>query len=210
MPERLAFEMALEAGNVRFRRHLRQVQAVLGHADRADPVREIVHDDPVGALDPFPRVAVFHLLAGDVKRVALGLNLWIRQTGIVFQQRQLICHHGVLQNRILRLRLVGWPRVIIVVWPHVVKVGAQRETKHHGITALVAEVNVGPVGDAINGADVKLALLLNLPGEILRVVVSFVLQLQAQWLPGVWYSTPPNSEAGPWNIWSPLMEPAFW
>ena len=171
--------MALEAGNVRFGCDLRQVETVLRHADRADPLRQIVHNDPVGAFDPFARVAVFHLLAGDVKRVALGLNLRIRQAGIVFQQRQLVCHHGVLQNRILRLRPVCRARVIIVVRPHVVKVGAQREAKHHRIAALVAEVNVGPVGDAINGADVKLALLLNLPGEVLRVVIPFILQLQA-------------------------------
>lgn len=179
MPERLAFQMALEAGNVRFGCDLRQVETVLRHADRADPLRQIVHNDPVGAFDPFARVAVFHLLAGDVKRVALGLNLRIRQTGIVFQQRQLVCHHGVLQNRILRLRPVCRARVIIVVWPHVVKVGAQREAKHHRIAALVAEVNVGPVGDAINGADVKLALLLNLSGEVVRVVIPFIFQLQA-------------------------------
>ena len=184
MSERFAFQMALQAGNVRFRRHLRQVETVLRHADRTDPVREIVHDDPVGALDPFPRVAVFYLLAGDVQRIAFHLNFWIRQAGIVFQQRQLVCHHGVLQNRILRLRLVCRPRVVVVVRPHVVEVGAQRKAKHHRIAALVAEVNVGPIGDAINGADVKLALLLNLPGEVLRVVIPLVLQLQAQWLPG--------------------------
>ena len=179
MPERLAFQMAPEAGNVRFRRHLRQVETVLRHADRADPLRQIVHNDPVSAFDPFARVAVFHLLAGDVQRVAFHLNFRIRQAGIVFQQRQLVCHHGVLQNRILRLRLVCRARVIIVVRPHVVKVGAQREAKHHRIAALVAEVNVGPVGDAINGADVKLALLLNLSGEVLRVVIPLIFQLQA-------------------------------
>ena len=183
MPERFAFKMALEAGDIGFGGDLRQIQAVLRHADRADPVREIVHHDPVGAFDPFPRVAVFHLLAGDVQRIAFHLNFRIGQTGVVFQQGQLVCHHGVLQNRILRLRPVGRPRVIVVVRPHVVEVGAQREAKHHRVATLVAEVNVGPVGDAINGADVKLALLLNLPGEVLRVVVPFVLQLQAQRLP---------------------------
>ena len=85
MPERFTFQMALEAGDVRFGRHLRHVEAVFRHADRADPLRQIVHDDPVGALDPFARVAVFHLLAGDVQRVALGLNFRIGQTGVVFQ-----------------------------------------------------------------------------------------------------------------------------
>ena len=75
------------------------------------------------------------------------------------------------------------PRVVVIVRPHVVKVGAQRKAKHYGVAALVAEVNVGPIGDAVNGADVKLALLLNLSGELLRVVVTFVLQLQAQRLP---------------------------
>ena len=89
----------------------------------------------------------------------------------------------MLNDRILRLRLVFGPRVIIVARPHVVKVGAQRKAKHQGITALIAEVNVGPVGDAVNGADVKLALLLNLAGKIFAVVIAFVLQLQAQRLP---------------------------
>ena len=184
MPQRFAFQMALEAGDVRFRCHLRQVETVLRHADRTDPVRQIVHDDPVGALDPFPRVAIFHLLTGDVQRIPFDLNFRIGEACVVFQQRQLVCHHGVLQDRILRLRLVCRPRVVIVVRTHVVKVGAQREAKHHRIATLVAEVNVSPVSDAINGADVKLALLLNLPGEILRVVITFVLQLQAQRLPG--------------------------
>ena len=179
MSQRFAFKVTLKAGNIGFGCNLRQVETVLRHADRADPLRQIVHDDPVGALDPFAGVAIFHLLAGDVQRIAFGLDLRIRQARVIFQQRQLVRYHGVLKDRILRLRLIFWPRVVIVVRPHVVKVSAQGKAKHQGITALIAEVNVGPVGDAVNGADVKLALLLNFSGEVLRVVVSFVLQLQA-------------------------------
>lgn len=84
---------------------------------------------------------------------------------VIFQQRQLVRYHGVLNDRILRLRLIFWPRVVIVVRPHVVKVSAQGKAKHQGITALIAEVNVGPVGDAVNGADVKLALCSIFPAK---------------------------------------------
>ena len=85
----------------------------------------------------------------------------------------------MLEDRILRLRLIRRPRIVVIVRTHIVKVGAQREAKHQGIATLVAEVNVGPIGDAVNGADVKLALLLNFPGEVLRVIIPFILQLQA-------------------------------
>ena len=51
--QRFAFKMTLKAGNIGFGCDLRQVEAVLRHADRADPLRQIVRDDPVGALDPF-------------------------------------------------------------------------------------------------------------------------------------------------------------
>ena len=76
--------MTLKAGNIGFGGDLRQIQAVLRHADRADPLRQIVHDDPVGALDPFAGVAVFHLLAGNIQRIAFGLDLRIRQPALYF------------------------------------------------------------------------------------------------------------------------------
>lgn len=93
MSQRFAFKMTLKAGNIGFGCDLRQVEAVLRHADRADPLRQIVHDDPVGALDPFAGVAVFYLLASDVQRIAFGLDLWITRARVIFQQRQAVRYH---------------------------------------------------------------------------------------------------------------------
>ncbi len=87
MAQRLAFQMALEAGNLRFGRHLRQVKAIFRNADRADPIGKIVHHDPVSTLDPFARITVFHLFTRYIQRIALHLNFRIRQPGIIFQQR---------------------------------------------------------------------------------------------------------------------------
>ena len=87
MAQRLAFQMALEAGNLGFGRHLRQVKAIFRNTDRADPVRKIVHHDPVGTLDPLARITVFHLFACYIQRIALHLDFRVRQPGIVFQQR---------------------------------------------------------------------------------------------------------------------------
>ena len=89
----------------------------------------------------------------------------------------------MLNNRILRFRLVFRTAIIVIAWPQIVKIGAQRETEHNGIAPLIAQVNVGPIGHTVNGADVKLALLLYLAGEILGVVVSLILQFQTQRLP---------------------------
>ncbi|MOA18015.1 hypothetical protein D3C78_1383000 [compost metagenome] len=179
MPQRFAFEMTLQAGHVRFGRHLRHVEAIFRHADRTDPLRQIVHDDPIRALYAFTGIAIFYLLARDVQRVTFCLDFRIGQARIVFQQRELIRHHRVLDDRVLRLRLIFWSRIVVIGRPHIVKVSPQRETKHHGVAALVAEVNVGPIGDAINGTNVKLALLLDLACKVLGVVVALVFQLQA-------------------------------
>ncbi|MNP54168.1 hypothetical protein D3C76_1487020 [compost metagenome] len=89
----------------------------------------------------------------------------------------------MLNDRVLRLRSIRRARIVVIRRTHIVEVGAQRDTKHKGVAALVAEVNVGPIGDAVNGADVKLALLFDLARKIFGVVITFVFQLQAQRLP---------------------------
>ena len=66
MSQRFAFQMAFQAGDIGFSGDLRQIKAVFRHADRADPLRQIVHDDPVSAHDPFTGVAVLHLFTGNV------------------------------------------------------------------------------------------------------------------------------------------------
>ena len=176
--------MAFQAGDISFRSDLRHIETVFRHADRANPFWQIVHDDPIRAFDPFPRVTVFHLLAGDVQRIAFHLNFRVRQSGVVFQQRQLVSDDRVLQDGVLRLRLIFRSRVIVIRWAQIVEVCPQRHAKHEGVAAFIAEVNVGPIGDAVNGADVKLALLLQLTREILLIIVAFILQFQAQRLPG--------------------------
>lgn len=74
MSQRFAFQMAFQAGDIGFSGDLRQIKAVFRHADRADPLRQIVHDDPVSAHDPFTGVAVLHLFAGNVQRIAFDLD----------------------------------------------------------------------------------------------------------------------------------------
>ncbi len=90
----------------------------------------------------------------------------------------------MLQDGILRLWLIFRAGIVVIVWSQIVKVSPQRDPKHQGVPALIAEVNVGPIGDAINSADVKLALLIQLAGKILLVIITFILQFQAQRLPG--------------------------
>ena len=90
----------------------------------------------------------------------------------------------MLQDGILRLWLIFRAGVVVIVWPQIVEVSPQRDPKHKGVPALIAEVNVGPIGDAINSADVKLALLIQLARKILLVIVSLILQFQTQRLPG--------------------------
>ena len=167
MAQRFTFQMTLEAGNLRFGRHLRQVKTIFRNTDRADPVGKIVHHDPVGTFDPFARITIFHLFAGHIQRIALHLNFRIGQ-----------------QDGILRLWLIFRAGVVVIVWPQIVEVSPQRDPKHKGVPALIAEVNVGPIGDAINSADVKLALLIQLARKILLVIVSLILQFQTKRLPG--------------------------
>ena len=90
----------------------------------------------------------------------------------------------MLQDGILRLWLIFRAGVVVIVWPQIVEVSPQRDPKHKGVPALIAEVNVGPIGGAINSADVKLALLIQLARKILLVIVSLILQFQTQRLPG--------------------------
>ncbi|CCJ86397.1 hypothetical protein BN133_2774 [Cronobacter dublinensis 582] len=183
MAERLAFEMVLKARHVGFRRHLRHVQPRFGHPDAVHAFRQVVHDDAVGALDAFARVAIFILLAGHIERVAFDLNLRVVKPGVIFQRGELIGHHAVLQHRILRLRIIFRATAIVIRRAQIVKVGAQRKAEHHRVAALVAQINVRPVGDAVDSADVELALLIDFAREVLGVVVAFILQLQAQRLP---------------------------
>lgn len=91
----------------------------------------------------------------------------------------------MLQDSILRLRLIFRAGVVVIVWSQIVKVSPQRDPKHKGVAALIAEVNVGPIGDAINSADVKLALLIQLARKILLVIITLILQFQTQRLRGV-------------------------
>ncbi len=90
----------------------------------------------------------------------------------------------MLQDSILGLWLIFRAGIVIIRGPQIVKVGTQREAKHKSVAAFVAEVNVGPIGDAINSADVKLALLIQLTRKILLIIIAFILQLQTQRLPG--------------------------
>ena len=90
----------------------------------------------------------------------------------------------MLQDGILRLWLIFRAGVVVIAWSQIVKVRAQRDPKHKGVAALIAEVNVGPIGNAINRPDVKLTFLLQLPGKILLIIIAFILQFQAQRLPG--------------------------
>lgn len=84
------------------------------------------------------------------------------------------------QNGILRLRLVFRSGVIIVGRAQVAKVDAQRDVKYKGVVTFIAKVSVGPIGNTINHPDVKLAFLLRLPGRILLITITFILQFQAQ------------------------------
>ncbi len=85
--QRLSGEMIFQAGDIRFRRHLRHVKAIFRNADRLDPIRQIIHHDPISTNDPFARITIFHLLAGNIQRIAFRLDLRIGKSGIVFQQR---------------------------------------------------------------------------------------------------------------------------
>ena len=90
----------------------------------------------------------------------------------------------MLQDGILRLWLIFRAGIVVIVWSQIVKVSPQRDPKHQGVPALIAEVNVGPIGDAINSADVKLALLIQLARKILLVIITLILQFQTQRLSG--------------------------
>ncbi len=90
----------------------------------------------------------------------------------------------MLQNGILRLRLILRAGVIVVRRAQIVKVGAQRDAKHKSVATFIAKVNVGPIGNAINRPDVKLTFLLQLSGKILLIIIAFILQFQTQRLPG--------------------------
>ena len=85
--QRLSGEMIFQAGDIGFRRHLRHIKAIFRNADRFDPIRQIVHHDPIRTDDPFARITIFHLLAGNIQRIAFRLDLRIGQSGVVFQQR---------------------------------------------------------------------------------------------------------------------------
>ena len=53
LAKRLPGKMSLQARHIGFRGHFRQIQPRFGNADRADPFRKIIGDDPIGAFDPF-------------------------------------------------------------------------------------------------------------------------------------------------------------
>ncbi|MNC24994.1 hypothetical protein D3C75_730670 [compost metagenome] len=183
MPQRLALQMVLQAGDIRFRRHLRHIQARFSDADGANVFRQVVHDNAVGAFNTFAGITVFHLLAGYIQRIAFDLDIRVGQPRVVFKLCELIGDHRRLENFILRLRLVLRATIVVIARSQIVEVGPQRHAKHEGVAAFVADVNVGPIGDTIDSADVNVATLLEFPGKILGVIIAFIFHFQAQRLP---------------------------
>ena len=103
---------------------------------------------------------------------------------VVLKRGELVCRRGIVQRLACRCRFPGRFRVITQRGAQIVKVGPQGEAKHQRIAALVAEVEIGPVGNAIDCPHVDMARLLNGAGKIIGIIVAVILELQAQGLPG--------------------------